>query len=833
MMNQYVISNTPRQDADMVNNNAEVHFRPNGEILFANSEFSVYHYLSGNSGTNYAMSVFDYLSTETKGVVSTNLKEFQNSVSISNEYKGKLKFKSHDTYITIEGTLLYEKKENEIIIKLIMPLFRSEDFVKKKSVNISTDKPAHTYISDSGRVDNSEEYIFFNAIIDSFSLLVSSNDFDTVLKRSLDSVSSVVKCDVIYITQIVYDNQKLKPAMIPKFQHKESHLKSFDKDTPGMIFEDLGLMSWYSALSRNEKIVGNTKDFPPSESVLFSDLGVQSLIICPLNIYGTLWGFIEFDFYHTEKKWSSSHISLINAYAAAVANHLQRVQDHDMLKSFTNDLFDAKITLEQQAHVLEQKNMELQAARQIAENANNIKSAFLSNMSHELRTPLNAIIGFSQILQKDTSMPKQFSSAIEMMYRSGKHLHEMINDVLDLSKIEAGEMEFFPETTDIYALLDDIYAMFALRCKDKDLWLSIEKPNKETRFAIFDPKRLRQVLINFIGNSVKFTEKGGISVKVKSRVVRKGQGIFTFLVTDTGRGIPNDQLNSIFEPFHQVKGRYSEGTGLGLAICKKIVEKMGGDGIQVQSELGAGTTFGFSVQMAITETGVFEDKSSEQGVIGIYGEKKYSIIIADRDEINRAVLKGFLRPVGFDVFEASNIKSIIDSVHKHNIDCIIADIGLFNNDNAEGYELQALTTEKRVPIIVVSANALTDNREIALRMGFNEFVPKPFYDKQLFDGISKVIKITYITEKEKIYNNNVFDNENNRIQEIIQWFTGLEHDKSAQLKYAVEVQDFELLHTLLNELPEIEKNKAAAIRLQEICNAMGFRELIELSRFFA
>lgn len=825
-MGNYQVGNT--YYSDMLSNepeNAIVHFKPNGDILFANSEYSVYHYLSGKKTISYADSFFDYLTNDTKDTILNIIEDFDRSDICVKEYKSELKFKSFNASISVNGTLIIENCENETTIKLAIPLFRTEPHIKKSKTAILDTK----YTTESVSSESYQDYFFFNAITEAFSLLVSGSDLDHVLQKSLETVSSAMKCNVVYLTQVIQEPQTGLPAMLPKYQFKQSQLIAFDRNTLPMVFADVGLNGWYNALCKNQKIVSNVKDLSTTESQLFSDIGVKSLVVCPLNIHGSLWGFIEFDYMYSERNWSEIQISLIGAYAAAVANHLLRVQDQEMLQSFTSDLFDAKIILEQQAHDLEIKNNELESARQAAETANRSKTAFLSSMSHELRTPLNAIIGFSQILQKDKYIPENSRNSVEMMYRSGVHLLEMINDVLDLSKIESGKMEFYPETIDLHALLDDIYGMFSLRCKEKDLWLSIEKPPGLLRYAVVDPKRLRQVLINFIGNSIKFTKKGGITLKVKGNVVSNDEAVFTFVVTDTGRGIPKDQLKSIFEPFQQVKGQYSEGTGLGLAICKKIVTMMGSSGIKVQSEVGIGSTFSFEVAFKISDSKIYTKSNNRETVTGVSYHTTPVVLIVDRGSINNAIIKGFLEPVGFIVKTVDGLKSAIVKIRESKVDVIIADIALFDDFSFQADTFKQELFPMEIPVIVYSANALSDSRESVKRLGFDEFLPLPFYEKQLFETIGNVINITYVKESK---HEQFYSAESSAQKEIVEWLESVVPELRMRLQNAIEVQDFDTINDVLMELSEEERLNQAVLKLQEVCMQNSYKFLIQLSMMF-
>ncbi|MBL7976455.1 MAG: PAS domain S-box protein, partial [Candidatus Kapabacteria bacterium] len=251
--------------------------------------------------------------------------------------------------------------------------------------------------------------------------------------------------------------------------------------------------------------------------------------------------------------------------------------------------------------ISERKKSESQLieAKLAAESANRAKSAFLSSMSHELRTPLNAVIGFSQLLMKDSDIPPNKREYIEMMFNSANHLLDMINDVLDISKIEAGKMELTFDAMDLNSILNETKTTFGNKCKAKGIQFEVITECNVPRFLYGDAKRLRQILLNIVGNAVKFTLHGSITIKVSlDGYTTDDKPIIRFEITDTGRGIPQEQVKTIFEPFKQVTGMHSEGTGLGLAICKKIALLMDGE-IGLQSTFGKGSTFTVILPLAV------------------------------------------------------------------------------------------------------------------------------------------------------------------------------------------------------------------------------------------
>jgi len=488
-------------------------------------------------------------------------------------------------------------------------------------------------------------------------------------------------------------------------------------------------------------------------------------------------------------------------------------------------------------NITENKRAELEIlkAKEESERANRAKSAFLSSMTHELRTPLNAIIGFSQILQEDQAIPYKQREFISAMYKSGQHLHAMINDVLDMSKIEADKLEFLYEPLSLEDIVDDLISIFSLKSAQKNINFYVIKDSHLPKYIIGDKKRLKQVCINLIGNSVKFTQKGFIEFSVKkisdyeledSRSVE-----ILFTVKDTGKGIPIDRLPTIFEPFSQVESLHSEGTGLGLAISSRIIKGMGGN-ISVWSEVGKGTEFAFTLRFQYYDIGKTSVAAGVQRIVsGIKNEYKPTVLLVDDIESNLLVHKALLKRVGFECLMARSAATAITIAKEAKPDIIITDIMMADKNGIQMVqELRNEEWSKHIPIIALTANGRSYKKDEMLTKGFSEFIVKPFRMEELFNAIEHCSEIEFVWES-KSDGEGIEHNQNEQIESVLQFIDSLDIEMSTDIKEAIESQYFDKLEQLLFAVPlnEREKYQTAYNYLLHAAKEANFTMMIKLT----
>ncbi|NJK39589.1 MAG: response regulator [Oscillatoriales cyanobacterium SM2_3_0] len=393
-----------------------------------------------------------------------------------------------------------------------------------------------------------------------------------------------------------------------------------------------------------------------------------------------------------------------------------------------------------------QAEIVLERAKEAAESANRSKSEFLANMSHELRTPLNAILGFSQLMVRDPALKAEQQKNLSIINSSGEHLLALINDILDLSKIEAGRMVLEETDFDLFDLLKTLEQLFRLKADTKGLTIQFERDENLPQFIRADKGKLRQVLINLLSNAIKFTEKGGIALHTSAEIITADQLQVNFEVSDTGPGIKPEDLDTIFEVFMQSEtGRQSQqGTGLGLPISRRFVQMMGGD-IVVHSTPGEGTAFTFSIQATPGNISQIQAQLFHQAVMGLVpGQPDYRILVVDDRWENRQLLTRLLKMVGFQVQEAGNGQVAVDVWQQWQPHLIWMDMRMPVMDGYEATRMiRASPQGKSTVIIALTASAFEQDRGAVLAAGCNDFVRKPFRESIIFEKMAQYLGIRY------------------------------------------------------------------------------------------
>ena len=430
------------------------------------------------------------------------------------------------------------------------------------------------------------------------------------------------------------------------------------------------------------------------------------------------------------------------------------------LRDSFNRLQNTNVELEQR---VEARTVELQQAKDIADNANMAKSRFLANMSHELRTPLNGVLGYTQILQRSEPLTPKARTGIDIIYQCGSHLLMLINDILDLSKIEADKLELHPTAFHFPSFLQGVAEICNIRAEQKHIAFNFEVDPQLPVGVKGDEKRLRQVLINLLGNAVKFTDRGSVTFNVevtkceeshsqssidnpKSQIPNR---FIRFQIEDTGVGMTPEQVAKIFLPFEQVGNtkKQAEGTGLGLSISQKIVELMN-TRIEVQSQAGVGSIFSFEVELPDALDWADSLRITSQGAIAGYEGKKRKILVVDDRWENRSVLVNLLEPVGFELLEAENGQEAMDRVLTHQPDLIVTDLAMPVMDGFEFLQkVRSHPQLQAMPVLVSSASVFEIDRHKSLAAGGNDFLPKPVQADILLELIQKYLQLDWIYDQ--------------------------------------------------------------------------------------
>ncbi len=714
----------------------------------------------------------------------------------------------------------YLSQDKELITKAYMQEARYFYQLWGATAKIKNLEEKYSYLLTSNSSKNPRIKTTINSGTTTGIKSTATLDLATLMKANQAIASEIVLENLLQtLMQILLENAGAEMGCL-LLQKKQLEIAIYRKDIV-TIFPKKSLAenlpeSIINYVARTKENV--ILDHASSEENFIQDAYIQSVkplsILCyPLLNQGNLVGIVYLENNMTTGAFTQERIELLQLISGQAAIAITNAVLYQEREIYTN-------TLEEK---VKERTTELVIAKEKAEIANQAKSSFIANMSHELRSPLNAILGFSQLMLRTKNLPKEQYENAGIIHRSGEYLLTLINNVLDFAKIEAKKTTLNQNDFDLYQLLDDLEDMLSLRAINAGLKLIVDRGDNLPRYIHSDGVKLRQVLLNLLGNAIKFTHKGEVILSIRydppqpplergeqttsetplTKGGHRGDHSLQFTVKDTGKGISSAELSKLFEAFSQTEsGRESqEGTGLGLVISRQFVQLMGGD-ITVESEVNKGTTFKFSIEVKLGQETINNNHILQKKVLELLPDQPtYKILTVDDKEINCQLLIKLLSPLGFEVKQASNGQEAIEIWEQWQPHLIFMDLRMPVMDGYKATKYIKSTTQGNATVIIaLTASVLEEEKAIVLSAGCDDFMRKPFKENMLFEVLTKHLGVKYI------YENMTDENEINltEIPLTTEKFKIMSQEWIMKLYQAVIEADDRPVMRLISEIPQTE-----------------------------